>query len=74
MLSTVSNSDRAIEVNIGIMRACIQMRQLLTETTDLKLTVDALRSEYDEKFEIVFKAFNKILALPIGFIWSKDDK
>lgn len=79
MLSGVLNSETAIEVNIAIMRAFVQMRQLLTETSDLKRTLDALRLEYDEKFEIVFEALDRILAMeprpsnPIGFIWPKDE-
>ncbi len=80
MLSGVLKSDTAIEVNIGIMRAFVQMRQLLTETTDLKLTIESLRTEYDEKFDIVFHALDRILAMepnkakPIGFIWPEDDE
>lgn len=79
MLSGVLKSDTAIEVNIGIMRAFVQMRQLISETGDLKLTIESLRSEYDEKFEIVFQALDRILAMepnkakPIGFIWPSDE-
>ncbi|MEE8057513.1 MAG: ORF6N domain-containing protein [Pseudomonadales bacterium] len=78
MLSGVLKSDTAIQVNVAIMRAFVQMRQLLTETSDLKLTIEALRTEYDEKFEIVFQALDRILAMepnkakPIGFIWPND--
>ena len=78
MLSSVLSSDQAIEVNIAIMRAFVQMRQLLTETSDLKLSIESLRFEYDEKFEIVFQALDRILAMdtkeskPIGFIWPTD--
>lgn len=55
------------------------MSPLLTETTDLKLTIESLRSEYNEKFEIVFEALDRILAMdpnkskPIGFIWPKSE-
>ncbi len=78
MLSSVLNSEQAIEVNIMIMRAFIQMRQLLTETSDLKLSIESLRNEYDEKFEIVFQALDRILSMEssgsksIGFIWPPD--
>ena len=78
MLSSVLKSKTAIEVNIAIMRAFVQMRQLLTETSDLKLTIASLRAEYDEKFDIVFQALDQILAMdtkeskPIGFIWPTD--
>lgn len=78
MLSGVLKSETAIKVNIGIMRAFVQMRQLLTETSDLRLSIESLRSEYDEKFEIVFQALDRILSMepnhskPIGFIWPND--
>lgn len=72
MLSGVLNSKRAIEVNIAIMRAFIQMRQLLTETDDLRLAIESLRNEYDEKFDIVFQTLNNMIkspskGQPIGF-------
>ncbi len=78
MLSSVLKSKTAIEVNIAIMRAFVQMRQMLTETSDLKLTIASLRAEYDEKFDIVFQALDRILAMdikeskPIGFIWPTE--
>jgi len=79
MLSSVLKSQTAIEVNICIMRAFVQIRQLLTETSDLKLSIEALREEYDEKFDIVFQALNRMITAeshgrPIGFIWPKDSK
>ncbi|MBE9539253.1 MAG: ORF6N domain-containing protein [Proteobacteria bacterium] len=79
MLSSVLKSKRAIEVNIEIVRAFVKIRQLLTETDDIKSTIKLLRTEYDEKFEIVFQALDRIIAMepdkskPIGFIWSNGD-
>ena len=79
MLSSVLKSDVAVNVNIAIMRAFVQMPQLVSETSDLKLSIDLLRSEYDEKFEIVFQALDRILAMetkqskPIGFVLPADD-
>ena len=79
MLSSVLKSKRAIEVNIEIVRAFVKIRQLLTETDDIKSTIKSLRIEYDEKFQIVFQALDRIIALepdkskPIGFIWPDGD-
>ena len=79
MLSSVLKSKRAIEVNIEIVRAFVKIRQLLTETDDIKSTITSLRMEYDEKFEIVFQALDRIIAMepdksnPIGFIWPTGD-
>ena len=80
MLSAVLNSETAIQVNIAIIRAFVKMRQLLTETDELRISIEAMRQEYNEKFEIVFQALDRILAMkktsskPIGFIWPKDDE
>ena len=79
MLSSVLKSQTAIEVNICIMRAFVKMRQLLKETSDLQLSIDILREEYDEKFDIVFQALNRVIAAephsrPIGYIWPEDSK
>ncbi len=78
MLSGVLKSERAIKVNISIMRAFIKMRQLLTETDDLRISMETMRADYNEKFEIVFEALDRILAMetkkskPIGFIFHQD--
>ena len=79
MLSGVLKSDTAIRVNISIVRAFIKMRRLLTETDDLRLTAESMRYHYDEKFEIVFQALDRMLKSdskvnPIGFVWPADDK
>ena len=74
MLSSVLNSDKAIEVNISIMRSFVKMRQLLTETDDLRMAVESMRLEHDEKFDIIFQTLNQMIETdgnknPIGFIW-----
>ncbi len=80
MLSGVLKSYKAVRVNIDIMRAFTKMRQLLTETDDLRTMMESLRYEYDEKFEIVFQALDRILDMkpgkskPIGFVWDKEIK
>jgi hypothetical protein len=79
MLSSVLKSKKAIEVNISIMRAFVKMRQLITETGDLRLSIESLRNEYDEKFEIVFQTLNSMISVdsknkPIGFIWPDKDR
>lgn len=51
MLSSVINSDKAIKINIEIMRAFSRYRALLTENKDLKSEIRAL----DDKINKVFK-------------------
>jgi len=62
MLSSVLNSDRAILVNIEIMRAFVRLRQMLASNTDLSRKFDALERKYDEKFKVVFDAIRELMA------------
>ena len=47
MLSGILNSERAIEVNIQIMRAFVRLRRLLATNADLAKKLEALESKYD---------------------------
>ena len=51
MLSSVLNSDRAIEVNISIMRAFVIMRQWALTHQELSARLDALEQQYGQKFK-----------------------
>ena len=64
MLSSVLNSDHAIDVNIAIMRAFVAMRELLSTNKDLAHKLEALEKKYDEQFQIVFDAIRQILTPP----------
>lgn len=67
MLSSVLNSDRAIEVNIAIMRAFVRLRQILATHKDLarKLEdVDRKLGEHDQKFQVVFDAIRQLMSPP----------
>ena len=52
MLSSVVNSDRAIEVNISIMRAFVKMRALIYSNLELKEKLKELERMTNEKFSI----------------------
>src|SRR6185369_10252195 len=56
MLSSVLNSERAIEVNIGIMRAFVRLRAMLASHADLARRLNELEQKYDEQFSAVFEA------------------
>lgn len=62
MLSSVLNSDRAIQVNIQIMRSFVRLRQMVTSHDDLRLKLESLEQRYDEQFKIVFDAMRQLLA------------
>ena len=64
MLSSVLSSDRAIEVNIAIMRAFVQLRQLLLTHKDLARKLKDLEQKYDENFRLVFDAIRQLMQPP----------
>jgi hypothetical protein len=64
MLSSVLNSEQAIRVNIAIMRAFVQLRQLLAAHEDLARKLAELETKYDEQFQVVFEAIRQLMAPP----------
>jgi hypothetical protein len=61
MLSSVLNSERAIDVNIEIMRAFVLLRQMLSAHKDLERKLIALEKKYDEQFKVVFDAIRALM-------------
>ena len=78
MLSGILNSDKAIEVNIQIMRAFVKLRHMIIDHDELKRELDELRKEMNERFQIVFTVLDKLVTedeetkRKIGFIESKE--
>ena len=64
MLSSVLNSERAILVNIEIMRALVKLRQMLASNAELSRRLDELESKYDKQFRVVFDAIRHLMATP----------
>ena len=67
MLSTVLNSDRAMLVNIAIMRAFVKLREIMATHKDLAHRIEALERKYsahDEEIQVIFKAIKKLLEPP----------
>lgn len=62
MLSGVLNTPRAIEVNIGIMRAFVLMRQYALSHKDLTHKLKELEKQYHQQFSDVYEAINYLLA------------
>jgi len=61
MLSSVLNSERAIEVNIGIMRTFVRLRAMLATHADLARRLNELEKKYDEQFRVVFEAIRELM-------------
>ncbi len=63
MLSSVLNSERAIQVDILIMRAFTKLREILLTHKDLAVKIEALEKKYDEHDETIKDIFNAIKKL-----------
>jgi hypothetical protein len=64
MLSSVLNSERAIQVNIMIMRAFVKLKELLLTHKDLAEKIAALEKKYathDDKIQLIFEAIKMLL-------------
>jgi hypothetical protein len=74
MLSSVLRSNRAIQVNIEIMRTFVRLRQMIGPYSELADKLEALEQKYDEQFKVVFDAIRELMAPPeperpsIGFV------
>jgi hypothetical protein len=64
MLSGILSSDRAIAVNIQIMRIFTRIRQMLADNTDLRLDIEKIKNKLDNQdknMEIVFRYLDELL-------------
>ena len=68
MLSSVLNSERAIQVNILIMRAFTKLREILLTHKDLAAKIEALEKKYaghDQTIKEIFQAIKQLLEPPL---------
>lgn len=65
MLSGILNSDRAIKVNIQIMRAFIQLKRMLLTNVGLRRKIEEMERKYDKQFAMVFQAIKQLLEPPV---------
>ena len=61
MLSSVLSSERAVEVNIQIMRTFTRLREMLLTHKDLQRKIDNMEKKYDHQFKIVFDAIKQLI-------------
>jgi len=76
MLSSVLRSERAVQINIAIIRTFIRVRQILASNRDLARKVQ----EHDRQISTLFKTVERLLTLPeppkknpIGYIRPRED-
>ena len=73
MLSGVLKSQRAVRVNVEIVRAFVRLRRMLASNAELARKLEALEHKYDGHFKVVFDALRRLMAparlqaRPIGF-------
>jgi hypothetical protein len=78
MLASVLRSERAVQVNIAIVRAFVQLRRMADSHKDLADKIAAMEKKYNAQFSVVFKAIQQLLRPPatraIGFVVPRDRK
>jgi hypothetical protein len=74
MAASVLNSPRAVDASVQVVRAFVQLRQMLASNVELSRKLAALEKNYDIKFRAVFDAIHELMApsvpgkkRPIGF-------
>jgi hypothetical protein len=70
MLSSVLQSDRAVQVNIAIVRTFARLRQILATHKELGERLAAMEKKYDQQFKVVFEILEQLMEpkRPIGFV------
>jgi hypothetical protein len=63
MISSVLKSDKAIQVNIQIMRAFTKLRHLILDNVELRREIENLRADTDGKFRIIFETLDQLLTV-----------
>jgi len=64
MLSSVLSSERAVDVNIQIMRTFTRIRELLATHSDLRRKLEEMEKKYDYQFKVVFDAIKSLISAP----------
>jgi hypothetical protein len=73
MLSGVLKTERAVQVNVAIMRTFVQMRKLMLSYKDLEDKIEKLEKKYDSNFDVIFKVIKQLIKeknkppRPIGY-------
>lgn len=61
MLSSVLKSERAIMVNVQIMRTFTKIREMIVSNKELREKIEKLERNYDSKFKVVFQAIKQLM-------------
>lgn len=61
MLSSVLKSERAMRVNIQIMRTFTKLREMIATNQELREKIEKIEGKYDKRFKIIFDVMRKLL-------------
>ncbi|GMR23663.1 MAG: hypothetical protein BMS9Abin37_2113 [Acidobacteriota bacterium] len=61
MLSSVLRSERAVQVNVAIMRAFVRLRRLMLDHDELAQKINSMERKYDAQFKVVFDAIRELM-------------
>jgi len=73
MAANILNSQRAIHASVQVVRAFIELRQVLTSSAEFARKLEQLEKKYDQQFKVVFDAIRQLMippppkSKPIGF-------
>ncbi len=73
MLSSVLNSERAIQVNVEIMKTFVHLREMMASHDELRRKIEKIEQKYDYQFKVIFDAIKQLIdptqkkKKPIGF-------
>ena len=80
MLSSVLKSERAVQVNIQIMRVFTKLRQMVLDNEELRKEIEEIKQITDERFQIVFETLDQLVNIEntekkkIGFTVKEKQK
>jgi hypothetical protein len=64
MLSSVLNTEKAIQVNIQIIRIFTRIRQMLNDNTDLRLEIEGIKTKlnkHSKNIDLVFRYLDELI-------------
>jgi chromosome condensin MukBEF ATPase and DNA-binding subunit MukB len=62
MLSGILNSNRAIEVNVQIIRTFVKLREMIISNKELRIKMEDMERKYDKRFKVVFDTLRSLIA------------
>jgi hypothetical protein len=61
MLSSVLKSEKAVEVNVQIIRTFVKLREMIVSNKELRLKMEDIERKYDKRFKVVFDTLRSLI-------------